>query len=608
MNKRSLCLLLFIAFLLGCFFQYSRFDGFLHLDARRNRTLADRVLRPMPPEGAEIAREKFLIVYDPADVLSMYARHNMEKILKEKRKDYESRTVYDTHPFDGAYQGVALATGRLDAVKLLPALLDYVRSGGTLLALQKIEQTPENPLPAAVLQDFGIASVGETADVHGIHIRTNFLVGGKDFRFGENSAFTTQVNRVDLTEDAAVQIESADGAPLLWEKSLGAGRIYAYNGVERDDKTNLGIFTAMAAHCGEDAIYPVVGVKIFVLDDFPAPVPEGDFSRIYDELGVDTETFYRKIWWPFIRRLAQEEDIRYTGAIIETYGAQVKGPFRPLGGRAARDGLIIYGRELLNMGGELGLHGYNHQPLAPAGYGQPRLNYVPWESQADMEEALRELRNYVKSVYPDYDFRFYVPPSNIMSPEGKAAIRKVFPEVIAFGSLFDGPANERAYYQDFERKDGVFELPRISSGHEDDGLMLWQEISALNYIGVFSHFIHPDELFYEESANMTWQGMSEGLKSFMHKIRVRYPWLTAETISDSLPLFSDYFDMDYRVRRTDDRLELYSWGTGGELRFLLRTAKEIERTEGCTAEFADDGVYLVRTSEARACIYWKGEK
>ena len=66
--------------------------------------------------------------------------------------------------------------------------------------------------------------------------------------------------------------------------------------------------------------------------------------------------------------------------------------------------------------------------------------------------------------------------------------------------------------------------------------------------------------------------------------------------------------MDYRVRRTDDRLELYSWGTGGELRFLLRTAKEIERTEGCTAEFADDGVYLVRTSEARACIYWKGEK
>ena len=74
---------------------------------------------------------------------------------------------------------------------------------------------------------------------------------------------------------------------------------------------------------------------------------------------------------------------------------------------------------------------------------QPRLNYVPWESQEDMEEAMRELRNYVKSAFPDYEFRFYVPPSNIMSPEGKAAIRKVFPEVIVFGALFDRPASER---------------------------------------------------------------------------------------------------------------------------------------------------------------------
>lgn len=607
MNKRSLCLLLFIAFLLGCFFQYSRFDGFLHLGALNNRMFADRSLQSMPPEG-EIAREKFLIVYDPADVLSMYARHNMEKIFKEKRKAFESRSMSAPFPAGDSYQGIVLATGRLSAVKMLPELMEYVRSGGTLLVLQKVEQTEGSSLSAASLQDFGLASVGDLADVHGIHIRTNFLVGGKDFRFGEDSAFTTHANVVALTEDAVVHIESADGMPLLWEKSLGMGRIYAYNGVERDDKTNLGIFTAMAAHCGADTIYPVVGVKLFVLDDFPAPVPEGDFSRIYDELGVDTETFYRKVWWPFIRQLAKDEDIRYTGAIIETYGAQVKGPFRPLGGRAARDALIIYGRELLNMGGELGLHGYNHQPLAPAGYEQTRLNYEPWESPEDMEEALRELRNYVKSVYPDYEFRFYVPPSNILSPEGKEKIREVFPEVVAFGSLFDGPANERAYYQDFERHDGVFELPRISSGHEDDGLMLWQEISALNYIGVFSHFIHPDELFYEESANMTWQGMAEGLKSFMHKISMRYPWLKAETISDSLPLFSDYFDMDYRVRRTDERLELYSWGMDGELRFLLRTDKEIERTEGCAAEFADDGVYLIRTSEPRAYIYWKGEK
>ena len=95
------------------------------------------------------------------------------------------------------------------------------------------------------------------------------------------------------------------------------------------------------------------------------------------------------------------------------------------------------------------------------------------------------------------------------------------------------------------------------------------------------------------------------MRSFMHKISTRFPWLTAETISDSLPFFSDYFDMDYRVQERPDGMELYTWGAAGELRFLLHTAHMIERTEGCTAEPAGEGVYLIRTNAAMARIYWK---
>lgn len=604
-NKRSLCILLGIAFLLGLFFQYSRLDGFLHLGSVGNRPLTERLLRPAPTDE-ELLREKFLIIYDPEDVPSMYARHNMEKILTEKRKAFESRPLDDPQPFLGSYQGIALATGHLSSISVLPQIMDYARAGGTLLLLQKFEQEEDFPISADVLQTFGVAQMGATKDVRGIHLLTNFLVGGKDFRFGEGTVYTTHANAVTLTADAQVHIASIDGMPLLWEKPLGAGRIYAYNGVERDDKTNVGILTSMIAHCGADTIYPVVGVKIFFIDDFPAPIPEGYFYKIYDELGVDTETFYRKIWWPFMQHLAKDEDIRYTGVIIETYGAQVKGPFHPLGGRAARDGLIIYGRELLNMGGELGLHGYNHQSLAPDGYGQGELDYVPWASQADMEESLRELRNYITSVYPNYIFRSYVPPSDILSPEGKQAVENVFPEVKVFASLFDGPADKKAYYQEFERQpNGVYEIPRISSGHAASGLMYWQEIGVLNYNGTFAHFVHPDEIFYEESKDSSWSEMEAGLKNFMHDVNRRFPWLTATTASESIPYYSDYFDMDYRVQRMADGMELYTWGCSGELRFLLRTAHEIDRTEDCTAERADDGVYLIRTHAPMARIYWK---
>ena len=604
-NKRSLCLLLFIAFLAGLFFQYSRLDGFLHLGLVSNELNLDRLLRPAPPEE-ELPREKFLIVYDPADVPSMYARHNMEKLLTEKRKAFESRALTEAFAVDASYQGVILATGRLGAVRELPQVLDYARAGGTVLLLQKLEQEEDFPISNDVLYTFGVAQMGREKDVLGIHLVTNFLVGGKDFRFGEGSVYTTHANTITLLESARTHIASLDGTPLVWEQPLGTGRIYAYNGVERDDRTNIGILTAMIAHCGTDTVYPLVGVKIFFIDDFPAPVPEGYFYKIYDELGVDTETFYRKIWWPFMLQLAKDEDIRYTGVIIETYGAQVKGPFHPLGGRAARDGLIIYGRELLNAGGELGLHGYNHQSLAPEGYGQGELDYVPWESQEDMEESLRELRSYIKSVYPDYVFRSYVPPSDILSPEGKQAVENVFPEVKVFASLFDGPADKKAYYQEFERQpNGVYEIPRISSGHAASGLMYWQEIGVLNYIGAFAHFVHPDEIFYEESQDSSWGEMEVGLKNFMHDVNRRYPWLTATTISESLPFFSDYFDMDYRVRRTAEGMELYTWGCSGELRFLLRTAHEIDRTEGCTAEPADDGAYIIHISAPEARIYWK---
>ena len=93
----------------------------------------------------------------------------------------------------------------------------------------------------------------------------------------------------------------------------------------------------------------------------------------------------------------------------------------------------------------------------------------------------------------------------------------------------------------------------------------------------------------------------------MHEANARYPWLKAETASGSLPFFSDYYDMDYRIKRTDDYLELHTWGYGGELRFIVHSDKEVDHTEGCTAEIADEGVYIVRTSEAQSRIYWKGE-
>ena len=134
MNKRHIILLfLFVAFL-GCFFQYARLDGFLHLGAVQNSSTAST---PEKEEDAwadadSVLRDHYVILYDPTDVPSMYARHNAEKMLDEQKKSYESHPLYEESldiPEDT--RGVILATGRLGAIAAMPDVLDYVAGGGT---------------------------------------------------------------------------------------------------------------------------------------------------------------------------------------------------------------------------------------------------------------------------------------------------------------------------------------------------------------------------------------------------------------------------------------------------------------------------------------------
>ncbi len=106
--------------------------------------------------------------------------------------------------------------------------------------------------------------------------------------------------------------------------------------------------------------------------------------------------------------------IIHTGLIIENYSDEVEAP---LEGNGATARFLKFGNMLLNNGGELGLHGYNHMPLCLEGvdedkkYGAYRL----WKSGKDIEAAVKELVDFSEELFPDNDFCVYVPPSNILS-------------------------------------------------------------------------------------------------------------------------------------------------------------------------------------------------
>ena len=603
MDKRGIAGIVALVILLGCFFQFIRMDGFLKLDSVKNLV---NVPEFMEKKGAmDQSKDSFLILYDPRDVASVFAEHRLSKLIAQQKKtSYSAKINDEAVEINGNYRGVLVATGDLSRVAALDKVRTYVENGGTAALLFALETTD---VPGQdFLQAAGIAGLGENANVRGIDLRTDFLFGGKGFRFGEDSAYNTNGSKVQLVSDALVHIAGGDGMPLLWEHQAGKGKFLVYNGVVRDDKTNIGILTAVLAHCGTETLYPILGTKVFYIDDFPSPVPEGINPRIYDELHMTTEDFYRYRWWPYMQQTAKDFDLKYTGLIIESYGDVVKAPFPAPAGRRARDNFIVYGRELLNMGGELGLHGYNHQPLAPAGYNEDELDYIPWGSKQDMMESLQELRRYIEAAYPDYAMRTYVPPSDILSPEGREAVLEVFPEVKIFSSLYDGPAEAMAYIQNYERKDdGIYELPRTSAGYHPKRQTMYEQISMLNYIGNFSHFVHPDELFYEESLAYSWSDMEQGLKDFLMEINNRFPFLRAVTNVELMNYFADYLDMDYRVKRESDKMTITTENNRQPLRFILRQSRDIAEVSGGTYKKVGDDAYLIETENSNTIITWK---
>lgn len=600
--KKEIWSVFIVTALLGVFFQINRMDALLYINPWQNNLEEGNFLQAVGSQQQN--RENYLLIYDPADVQSVLTRHIVEKIIHEQKKSIQSVPFYQPVVIDSKCQGIVIATNKLKNLAAMTSIEQYVDQGGRAAILRNLQS---ELLPEEMVAQLGIASLGQEISVPGIRVTGDMFLGLQGFGF-DSDIYTTAVTDVMLTSDAVPQVTSQEGHPIIWSHNSGQGKYIVCNSRERDDKNNYGIYTAILSQLKEDYIYPVMNMKLFFIDDFPSPVPEGNFERIYQETGLSTADFYRRLWWPEMLNNGEKYNIKYTGLIIENYGDQVKGPFVPLTDVNARNSLIVYGRELLKAGGELGIHGYNHQSLAPAGYGQDSLGYATWESQADMEESLRELKRYIADAYQGYEIHAYVPPSNILSPEGKTAVKNVFTDIKVYSSLWNGLATAKQYFQNFQlNADGTCELPRVTSGHVSTSEKMWENYIVVNYNGVFSHFVHPDEIFYEESENLTWTMMKQGLTDLLSELQNRFGWLEPVTATEGYEKMKAYFQMDYRLTRSEDGIKINAWDFHQPLTFILRTDKKIGSVTGGSAQRVQANAYVLTVTDADFEIKWAGE-
>lgn len=437
----------------------------------------------------------------------------------------------DAIPSLTSFDRVILLMPSLDGLGThLTDLMSWVSAGGSLM----LGMTPDNSnCLQAIASKLGIESAGyDYATAESIVPSEDFMLGGGE-RYEFSDPFDSSLS-VSLRETAHVWARTGDaGTPLIWSNDCGSGHTVVCN-IGIYDKVMRGFYASAISLLGDATAYPVINSAVFYLDDFPSPVPSGDGTYIKRDYGLSIADFYTKVWWPDLQKLAQKYGIRYTGVMIENYEDAVNQtePARQPDTTQFR----YFGGMLLQMGGELGFHGYNHQPLAlwDTDYGT-LYDYKTWKNKETLVASLNELIAFQDEVLPNAHGSVYVPPSNILSVRARKLIGTDVPRIKTIASTYFEDGTDLPYVQEFGvASDGIVEQPRIvSGGMVDDSYMRLAAVSELNMHYVSTHFMHPDDLLDpDRGAKEGWEIYKGGLVDYLEWLTKSAPDLRRQTGSE----------------------------------------------------------------------------
>lgn len=486
-------------------------------------------------------------------------------------------------------------------------IMEWTRRGGRLMILYPPEV---NGSFQSISSSLGIEQVGNSyAVVEGLHFTKGFMTGGEGKDFKITDPYESSL-AVVLKQECEVYLES-DGehaVPLIWKKEQGEGRIVVCN-LGFLEKAYRGFYSSAYSLLQDVFAYPVINASTFYIDDFPSPVPGGNSEYIERDYGMSISDFYTNVWWRDVYSLAEEYGIRYTGLVIEQYSDGVEPPFE------RNDNIQRYryfGNMLLAQGGEIGFHGYNHMPLCTVGfdYKDEYDSYRLWKTYDDMKASITELKEFCETAFPREKFQVYVPPSNILSAEGREALKETT-DIKAIASVYLPDASEIAYDQEFEvAEDGIVETPRVISGYIMDDYTQIAALSELNFHYVNTHFQHPDDTLDEDrGAALGWEEMFDRLSDYIQWLYTSAPDIRNLTGTELAGAVQIYDNLQVRREESEQELKLTLDGFRGEAWIMIRFNEGMPgEVDGGSMEKVGDGLYLLRAESENVTIKREGTR
>lgn len=560
-------------------------------------------------KAADQRPKESLLLSDESETSQRYTEQ-MTFILESMNVGYDQYLITESHhePLQSLtdYQTIIISSNQFDRLMeqgYLEPIFDWVDQGGGLLTLIP---NAHSEAVAIYKEHFGIETMksgGITIDR--MQILTDFMVGSKGFEY-DLEGFST------YAMDVAMDVEIKDGplihvvqpetnTPIVWEMEHGAGRIVV-NNIDMSEKTTRGMLAAEYSLLMDTFAYPVINTSVYFIDDFPAPFPEGSDEFITATYQMDVRSFFANVWLPDIVKIAKHYQIPFTNMLIDTYEDDTTPPFNePID----KELFTFYGNLMLSLGGEIGYHGYNHQPLVLDGFPfSEDLGYTTWNSTEEMMGAMKTLSENTKWLFPKEQPSVYVPPSNILSSEAREALPETLEEVKTISGLYVVTGSE--YEQEFSvAPDGIVELPRTVSGLELSTYDRWLAMNELNFHFINSHFFHPDDLLDEErGAEKGWEYLKAQFEEYLNWLQESAPGLRNQRASDGAKAVQRYYAAEVSRSQTGSEYHIHTKNFYDQLYLIVRIRENrVQKVTGGELTPLTSELYLLEAQEPTVTIH-----
>lgn len=602
-QRQSIFVILSLIIVLGLVIEVTRLGLVVRMTGSNNTELLDPeavAALALSTDGTIKGDYQYQIIFDPSDSNTEALCDNIDAVLSYLRKPHERVSTDALNVLPGRDTVLILALENWTALKPARGLKRFVEEGGRVFVAYR---PGHSDVFYSLYRELGIAEFGDFADVTGFQLKEDVLVNGKGISVSDPKLMYNSSVRLTLDSDARLLATASDQTPLMWKKDIGEGRIVYFNGSVLGSKMNRSLIAGALSYLDDWFLYPIVNSRVSFIDDFPAPIPLGKNDLMQRDFNRSIPAFYQEVWWPDMMEIAHRTGMVYTGVIIGTYQNSVS-VVTPDSEEISSKDLTYYGRELMRQGGEVGIHGFNHQPLISEPLQDPELPYRPWKSTDTMAASVREIVRYSSSVFPGYQFRVYVPPSNILQKEGRRALLAADADIRIIASVYASEADQDALEQELTLDpDGIIALPRFSSGYRKNDQNIWYALNGITLHGLSNHFVHPDDLLDPaRSDNLSWTVLRKEFEELCEFVSDRYPWLEARTATGAANEVVKYSRLFPSIERETDGYHIRADISTGPLWFYLRSDQKIRLVEGLTATLIDSRTYLIRIDASESQI------